>query len=1620
MKHRLRGPTCWMLLPGLACAASAGAQTVRYVDDDAAPGGDGLAWDTAYTHLQDALAEAGADATIAGIRVARGVYTPDLDEGGLVVPGDRTATFALIVDLSISGGYAGLAMPADPDARDVLAFESVLSGDLYGDDAPHWVGYDDNSYHVVTDGGTDPSAVLEGFTIRGGNADGSMFPNAYGGGLFVAEGACTVRDCTFAGNKGWYGGAVYTRIESAPAFVNCRFQGNQAEYGGGVRNYGASSPTFINCAWSGNSARLFGGAMSNGSDCAPVMVNGTLAGNTAGRGGGIHNALSAAPLLTNCLLWGNTAIGSTSEAAQIAGGLPVLDFCCVEGWSGALEGMGSFGANPGFVRYPDAGPDGAWDGQDDDFGDLHLGCASPCLDAGTGGTDPPLPATDLDGGPRVVDGQVDIGALEGPHQAVIVAGGPVLTVEGSTATFAVALACDPGGTMAVTVGPEVGDVDLSVQNGATLHFDSSDYTVPQSVTVLAADDDDLAEGAARFVVGGPGLTPAAVRVCEIENDVGPILFVNASGYRAGSGASWAEALTELSAALPMAAGAPVAVEQVWVAAGTYSPAAPDGEREATFRLHNGVQLYGGFAGTETDPSQRDPANPAYATILTGDLKGDDGDTVGLADNVYHVITAGFTDSSTLLDGFTIASGVADGLGSNAYGGGMYVEMGNPTVWNCVFEHNTADYGGNVHNRADGRPTFTDCRFEHGRSDRYGGGMYNYESSPTLTRCVFNANAATFRGGGLVNWSYADAVVTDCTFTDNAAQTGGGVYTYYFSGPTITHCVFAANQCVYAGAGLSEWHECASAISNCLFVGNVAWGSVGAGAGIYCSNSSPAITACALSGNYAFVAGGGIHLSGMGTQGPPPSVTDTILWGNLDSGGTAESAQVFVQNASPTVRFCSIQNLDALAGHSNQGDDPLFSRDADPGPDGDWGSPDDDLGDQHLACGSPCVDAGTNGTDPPLPATDLDGGPRIVDGTVDIGAFEGARPALSVSGGPLIIDEGGSAAFAVALRCDPHGLIDVEVAHDSGDADLYVASGATLAFDSSNYEIPQTVVIAAAEDVDLFPGQAVFKISAPDTPFVTLAAHEVENDISPILHVDADALETGDGSDWPNAMPDLHLALSVAAASPGAVSEVWVAEGRYTPAPPDGDRRATFQLVNGVGVYGGFTGLETQRDERHPTLFEHTVLSGDLNGDDQPGFFHADDNSFHVVTGSGTDASAVLDGFAITGGRSIPLTDDENGAGMCNEYASPTVANCAFRGGQAKWGAGMYNLGSAPTVTDCTFGGNVAWLGGAVFNDQSSPTITGCGFLKNQTMFDGGAVYNWESADPLLTACTFEANSAEWGGAMANQVGCFPVMVDCVFAGNVADMGGAVINFGTAPTIVGCRFERNAVYGGGGWPGVGGAVYDVEGGTALLDCVFTENTAKDGGGALYTEYTSTAVALGCVFVDNQTDGLGGAMLNTVSSVASLINCTVVGNTARGLCGGVFNSGSAAPAVTNCILWNNSGPASLTRTGGSGPNPGGLYEHDQIQGGTPIVSYTCIEGLDTLTGNGNIGSYPRFQADGIHIQQRSRCRNAGDPEFSPGAEQTDLDGEPRVMDGRVDMGADEVRLELETPVTSGSVP
>ncbi|MCK4660358.1 MAG: right-handed parallel beta-helix repeat-containing protein, partial [Phycisphaerae bacterium] len=565
----------------------------------------------------------------------------------------------------------------------------------------------------------------------------------------------------------------------------------------------------------------------------------------------------------------------------------------------------------------------------------------------------------------------------------------------------------------------------------------------------------------------------------------------------------------------------------------------------------------------------------------------------------------------------------------------------------------------------------------------------------------------------------------------------------------------------------------------------------------------------------------------------------------------------------------------------------------------------------------------------------------------------------ITGEPITVPEGGLGGFYVSLVSDPEGTVEVTVAWHAGDVDISVLFGGSLEFDSSNHSTPQAVVLEAAEDVDWFNDSAVIRVSVPETSSEDVTATEQDNEpVPPVVFVDATAGGANDGTSWADAFTELADALSVVADRPGT-SEIRVAADTYTPAGPGGERTATFSLLNGVAIYGGFPPGGGVWEDRDPEMYE-TILSGDLNSDDAEVTDPADlldeptraENSYHVVTGSGTDETAILDGFTITAshanGTSWP---HDHGGGMLNETGSPTATNCTFLGNTAHAGGAMGNYyGAAPAVTDCVFIGNSATWGGGMENyDDSSPTLSDCTFNLNSANSGGAGISNYNS-NPTLDDCSFDGNSAgDNAGAIWND-GSSPALTGCAFTENSAYAGGGIYNANTSsPSLTDCAFSGN-------WAGlVGGAMMNHTGSNPTLTaCTFTANSAGEAAGGMHNGANSSPVLTDCSFTQNSAPWRGGGMDNWDNCNPTLTNCVFTANTTENLGGGMFNWQSN-PALTTCTFSNNTAAYGGGMYNDTASNPTldncTFNLNSANSGGAGISNYNSNPTLDDCSFDGN---------------------------------------------------------------------
>ncbi len=350
-----------------------------------------------------------------------------------------------------------------------------------------------------------------------------------------------------------------------------------------------------------------------------------------------------------------------------------------------------------------------------------------------------------------------------------------------------------------------------------------------------------------------------------------------------------------------------------------------------------------------------------------------------------------------------------------------------------------------------------------------------------------------------------------------------------------------------------------------------------------------------------------------------------------------------------------------------------------------------------------------------------------------------------------------------------------------------------------------------------------------------------------------------GTSWANASNDLQAMITASVTG----NQVWVAAGTYSPtkdpfgnANPTDLRDKTFYMKNGVKVYGGFAGNETNLAQRTDSVIvaNETILSG------------AGDNTYHVVLSVSDINGTTINGFTITSGNAENGTDitveganvpQYNGGGICIIGGAISVSKCIISGNSSYLysssggeGGGIYNSGNGD-ITDCQFLGN---------------TASGYGYMSSGGR--GGGLYNLNNGDVIN--CYFSYNNA----AGTN-----------VYGGGIYNAGGGIIND--------CIFEYNGSNGSGfGYsPGAGGAIYNESGN--IQNCSFYNNSSGDNGGALFNNGFGNVSQ--CLFSDNSSDWAGAIYNN---SIGDITNCIFTNNS-----GSAVKNVAFASTFINCLFYAN---------------------------------------------------------------------------------------------------------------------
>ncbi len=551
--------------------------------------------------------------------------------------------------------------------------------------------------------------------------------------------------------------------------------------------------------------------------------------------------------------------------------------------------------------------------------------------------------------------------------------------------------------------------------------------------------------------------------------------------------------------------------------------------------------------------------------------------------------------------------------------------------------------------------------------------------------------------------------------------------------------------------------------------------------------------------------------------------------------------------------------------------------------------------------------------------------------------------------------------------------------------------------------------------------------------------------------------TGTGS-WANASSDLQGMIDELASLDATTfpdRQIWVSAGTYYPtqnvAATVDNRDKAFVLKNGVNLFGGYNSTTGVRDH----VNNISILSGDLGtiGD-------KNDNSYHVVTARVDDLSSakvIVDGFTISNGNANgtgsvtagfvlnryqggAINLRGTGASKRIEFRNLIITNNESTGfGGAVYAHISLNANDTETLLfdNVKFEANSAGDdGGAIYflrgTNSPSATIINSSFVGNLANGnEGGAIFSNSSSTKLtITGCTFEGNKAATGGAI-NAAGVTNI-TSSVFKDNESSGSGSavyLVHSALSSTIEKTSFEDNISSGNYG------AVYFSSGTTTLTGKLiisaskFMRNVTSAGSGGALFVYSGEVNVANSLFAQNESNGSGGGAIyigsgTATPSVAKLINNTFYGNLANGTgVGGAvayFNNSTAVNIEFNNNIFNansagGSGDDTRSPLLAAGSYKNNLFQITRANNGSNLIGNVSdaspavlFESTDALSSN-----FLKLVAGSIAL-------NAGDNLLISGG--LDLDGNSRIRDVNVDMGAYELQIgddPLPVALTSFSV-
>ncbi len=715
--------------------------TVWHVKPIASGDASGSTWANASSSLQAMMDAAAAGDTI---WVATGTYLPTSSPDG-VSTNNRDKSFHLSKNIKIYGGFDGTETMLSE--RDWVDNETILSGDFDADDVVSGIGASliinnnaENAYHVFMVKSVT-SGTLDGFTVCGGNANGSSgidfngynFFRTAAGGIYTRYSSFILSNLNVKGNSANTAGGIFIDHTNNNTVTNSTVSKN---VNGGIRT--SSIITIANSIISGNKGPgiyLYSGLnnvnsyirnsiISYNSDAGVYddqlnnnYINCTFYGNTADYGGGLglfrDNSFAT---IKNCIFWDNIATGAngayTAEIYFDYSEEPTVQYCLMQAETLFSTGTGNINNQDPLLINPEGG-------------DFRILAGSPVLDVGSNAAISGV-STDIAGNARIQNTTVDMGAYEGTTIP------PIIYVDSSA-------------TSGTKNGASWANAYIDLQNAIDNPYGTSEIWVAQGTHLPTKDHTGNA-------------SPTDPRDKNFHMAADMQLYGGFTGTETElSQRDWIANLTILSGDFDnddfvSGGGSTLDItgnnenaNHVLITANLSSAAILDG-----FHIRGGNAYY-----LENSPLTY--AGKVFASI-------------GHGGGMYNVSSSPLIKNSTFYGNQTFNRGA----------GVSNEENSSPKLMNVHFLNNKGFIGGGIYN-FDSSPSISNTTFQ-GNSAVYGGGLNNFVSSPIINNTTFQGNSARDNGGGLYNISSSPSIVNSI-FWENSGN--GSPNSFYNSSSSLS-------------------------------------------------------------------------------------------------------------------------------------------------------------------------------------------------------------------------------------------------------------------------------------------------------------------------------------------------------------------------------------------------------------------------------------------------------------------------------------------------------------------------------------------------------------------------------------------------------------------------------------------------------------------------------------------------------------------------------------------------------------------------------------------------------------------------------------------------------------------